>query len=162
MDDITLKQAKLCDAPVLYKLLHQMACDLGKEHEFKGSSKALEAWGFSKTPAFESIIAWRGDVALGLVLYFYEFSTWRGANGIYVQDLYVDVAARGHGIAARLISAAIARAVNDRDAIYMRLAVHKENDLGLRYYEAAGFRPISVETMMILEGDAFTTKVKGV
>ncbi len=159
MSDVTFRLAEKKDAVVIYELLLQMARDLEKEKLFAGSFKAIEGSGFSDPPAFEAIIAWRGDIALGLILYFYEFSTWRGASGIYVQDIFVDASARGLGLANRLTSAAVKRGSSERGATYMRLAVHNGNDSAFAFYEAMGFEVIDDETMLKLEGDSFNKHI---
>ncbi|MFC7050111.1 GNAT family N-acetyltransferase [Emcibacter nanhaiensis] len=150
MTEITYRLAASGDAGVLYDMLRLLAHDLGKEHEFSGSREALLKYGFSETPAFEAIIAWRGEEPLGFILYFYEFSTWRGAPGIYVQDLYVKQEARGLGLGHRLTCAAMALA-KKREAVYMRLMVHGDNQAGFGFYNAIGFKAVEGETVMLLE-----------
>ena len=150
MTAITLKLAEKKDAAVLFDMLHQLSRDLEKENEFFGSVAALEKFGFSDAPAFEAIIAWRGEEALGFVLYFFEFSSWRGAPGIYVQDLFVRAEARGLGLGEKLTSAAIARG-KEKEAVYMRLMVHESNDSGFGFYNARGFTAVEGENIMLLE-----------
>lgn len=154
MDNINLSVAEKKDASVLFDFLKQLAHGLGKEKDFKGSIEAIAKFGFGTPPAFEAIIAWQGNTPLGFILYFYEFSTWRGLPGIYVQDLFVTSKARGLGLGGRLTSEAIARG-KKREATYMRLAVHEGNDLGSKFYQAMGFEAITNETIFLLEGQAF-------
>jgi len=154
MSEISLKHATKEDAQVLHDLLSKLASELGKRDEFRGSAEALEAYGFAAPPAFDAIIAWRGDEALGLILYFFEFSTWRGTPGVYVQDFYVSPSARGLGLGQKLTSAA-AHAGAGRGATYMRLAVHDGNDAGMGFYKATGFMQVDDETTMLLDGHDF-------
>ena len=48
--------------------------------------------------------------AAGMALYFYNYSTWRGAPGIYLEDLFVFDEFRGRGVGTALL-AALAREV---------------------------------------------------
>lgn len=154
MSGVRLAKAGPGDAPVLFDLLQQLARDLGKEQDFRGSLASLVAYGFASPPAFEAIIAWRGNTPLGFILFFSEFSTWRGSPGIYVQDLFVSAQARGCGLGEQLTAAAIAQG-RQRGASYMRLSVHSGNAQGFGFYQALGFRPASNETVLVLEGAAF-------
>lgn len=156
MIDIILKKAQCTDVPILLEMLQQMAADLNKRSDFNGSVSAIEAAGFSEHPIFEVIIAWRDSKAIGFILYFYEFSTWRGETGIYVQDLFVDTSARGLGMAKRLTKAAAEQGHKERDAHYIRLAVHDDNDIGFGFYQAMGFQAVGDETTLILKSAAFS------
>lgn len=53
----------------------------------------------------EGLIAWQGDVALGLVQYLLHPSTWNRGGNVYLQDLFVQSQARGKRIGRRLIAA---------------------------------------------------------
>ncbi|WP_417318617.1 GNAT family N-acetyltransferase [Emcibacter sp.] len=150
MTAIILKRAEKKDAGVLIEMLSQLSRDLNKEYKFSGSVEALEKFGFSDAPAFEAIIAWRDGEALGFILYFYEFSTWRGAPGIYVQDLFVKAEARGLGLGESLTTAAIKRG-KEKEAVYMRLMVHGSNEAGFGFYNATGFKAVEGETTMLME-----------
>ncbi len=155
MSSTSFKIAEKNDAPIIFAMLTRMAKDLGKEHEFKGSLDSLEKMGFTDQPAFEAIIAWRGNEAVGFILYFYEYSTWTARCGMYVQDLYVDAEHRGKGLAARIVSAAVKQGEVDKGASYMELAVHKDNHTGFGFYRAMGFETVEGEMVMKLDGDAF-------
>lgn len=152
MNDVELKIVEKKDVSILYELLKELAIDLGKSHEFKSSVQDIEKFGFSQPPSFEAIMAWHNDQPIGLILFFYEFSTWRGTPGLYVQDLFVSAQARTMGLGKKLISAAIARG-QERGATYMRLALHEGNEAGLGFYKSIGFEAVSGETTLKLEFD---------
>ena len=151
---IDIRAAARGDAALIQQMLVAMAHDLGQAHDYHGSTDAIERYGFGDNPAFHVLLAFEGDTPLGMILFFYEFSTWRGHPGLYVQDIYVTSAARGTGLGRRLIAAAVAEA-SKRGAVYLRLSVHADNDGGTGFYDQLGFRHAVHEKMMVLEGDAF-------
>lgn len=55
--------------------------------------------------AVEGLIAWEGEVALGLVQYLLHPSTWNIGGNVYLQDLFVVPESRGKRIGRRLIAA---------------------------------------------------------
>ena len=51
--------------------------------------------GFGPNPLFHCLIAERGGQPAGFALYSFNYSTWVGRPGIYVEDLFVQPALRG-------------------------------------------------------------------
>jgi GNAT superfamily N-acetyltransferase len=45
----------------------------------------------------ECLLGWEDDRAVGFALYFYNFSTFLARRGLYLEDLFVEPAARGRG-----------------------------------------------------------------
>ncbi|MFC3051581.1 GNAT family N-acetyltransferase [Kordiimonas pumila] len=152
---LEIQQATAEDVGVIQQMLVELACALGKPGGYKGTPESLLKYGFSNKPAFEVMLAYSQGMPVGLVLYFFEFSTWRSKPGIYVQDLYVADSARGLGVGRRLTAAAIQRAAA-QGATYMRLSVHASNREAAAFYKAVGFTEAADECMMVLEGPAFT------
>jgi ribosomal protein S18 acetylase RimI-like enzyme len=150
---IAITVATRADAPALHTMLRALGAALHRTDEVTSSADDIARYGFGDTPAFEALIARRDDEPVGFVLYFYEFSTWRGRRGVYVQDLYVSDDLRGSGLGRQLLAEVAARAAT-RDARYMRLSVHGGNDHGLGFYERLGFEAPN-EQPLVLDGDAF-------
>jgi GNAT superfamily N-acetyltransferase len=151
--EITIGLARREDAPAIHAMLCALSVTLDKAEEVQSSPEDIARYGFGEHPAFETMIARKKGVPVGFALFFFEFSTWRGRPGVYVQDLYVAAGMRGTGLGRRLLGAVAARA-GLRDAIYMRLSVHAGNDEGTGFYERLGFEAPH-EQILVLEGDGF-------
>lgn len=154
MDEIEIASAGPGDAPAIHSLLRALALALSRPHDVKSTPDDIARYGFGPSPAFETVLARRGGTPVGLVLYFYEFSTWRGCPGVYIQDLYVDGALRGSGLGRRLLAAVATRAAK-RHATYVRLSVDVGNDEGLGFYGRLGFTAPNEQTL-VLEGSSFS------
>jgi len=151
--DITIELARRDDVPAIHAMLRALSETLDKADAIRSTEADIERFGFGSSPAFETMLARRAGKPVGLALFFFEFSTWRGRPGVYVQDLYVAAEMRGTGLGRRLLEAVAARAAM-RDAVYMRLSVHAGNDEGAGFYERLGFDAPD-EQILVLEGDEF-------
>lgn len=154
MASITIELAKREDIPAIHAMLRALSSTLDKEDAILSSPEDLARFGFGEMPAFETMIAKQDGVPVGLALFFFEFSTWRGRPGVYVQDLYVAAEMRGTGLGRRLLQKVAARA-SARNAVYMRLSVHAGNDEGAGFYERLGFEAPD-EQILVLEGEGFS------
>jgi GNAT superfamily N-acetyltransferase len=126
------------DLPSILRLLTELAESLGKADEMKASISELERYGFGAQPLFEAVVAFDGAVAVGLAVFFSEYSTWRGTPGVYIQDLYVTREYRGDGLGRELISAVRQRA-RSWGSSYVKLTVYDGNEQALDFYRRLGF-----------------------
>jgi GNAT superfamily N-acetyltransferase len=150
MNEINIRKATVQDVVVIHRLLSELEKTLGATTKINREVEDLTRFGFSDEPCFHALIAWADNEAVGLVLFFKEFSTWKGAVGVYVQDLYVSPVARGTGLGRELMKAAYEQA-RSWDASYCKLTVHDGNETALAFYERLGFRTIMNETVLILD-----------
>ena len=86
------------------------------------------------------------------------FSTWRGAKGLYVVDLFVLPEERGRNIGLKLLRAS-ARNFAKRGAEFIKLEVDETNTGAERFYSRLGFEKKTEDRLHILEQDRFTTFV---
>jgi len=136
------------DVPVIHRLLCELEKTLGATSRIRRKPADLDRFGFSGDPLFETLIAWQGTEAVGLALYFREFSTWLGKPGVYVQDLYVAPSQRGTGLGSELMRAVYERA-RGWSAAYCKLMVHAGNDGALAFYKRLGFKVVGGENVLI-------------
>lgn len=114
------------------------------------SEAALRQGGFGPRPLFHALIA-EETRPLGMAIFYPDFSTHRGEAGVYVQDIWVEPAARGHGLGRRLLVEVLRS--QDWGARYIALGVSPDNMTASGFYERLGFRRRGYE-MMILTGEA--------
>jgi diamine N-acetyltransferase len=105
--------------------------------------------------AFCDIAEWNGEAA-GFALWFYNFSTFRGAHGIYLEDLFVRPHFRGHGLGKALLKNLAARAVREGCA-RVEWAVLDWNAPSIAFYKSLGAVPMDEWTVFRLTGAALGT-----
>ena len=98
------------------------------------------------------VVAEEGGRLIGACLGLMTFSTWRGAPGLYVVDLFVDPAARGRHVGLALLAAS-ARRFAKRGATFIKLEVDETNTGAQRFYARAGFAKKAEDRLHILEQD---------
>jgi diamine N-acetyltransferase len=90
-------------------------------------------------PVIRVLIAeWHGEPA-GFALYFFNFSTFVGRSGLYLEDLFVRPAMRQHGIGRALLRS-LARIARDRNCGRMEWAVLDWNEPALKFYKSLDAR----------------------
>jgi len=151
---ITLRSAVAGDGAIIHSMLGQLAETLGSTHKLVSDAQDIERHGFLDAPLFRALIAERGADAVGLCLYFVTFSTWLGAPGIYIQDLFVDESLRGAGLGQRLLARAAAEG-RAMGANHLRLSVDSENMAARRFYSKVGLRCRDDEVIVQSDGKHF-------
>ena len=101
---------------------------------------------------FCDIAEWDGAPA-GFALWFYNFSTFRGRHGIYLEDLFVKPAFRGHGLGKALLVNLARRAVREGCA-RVEWSVLDWNEPSIKFYKSLGAVPMDEWTIFRLTGDA--------
>lgn len=94
--ELQLRQARKEDTALILSFIRELARDEKLEHEVVADEALLEQWLFERKTAEVIFASWEGK-EVGFALYFYNFSTFLGRGGIYLEDLYVKAAYRGEG-----------------------------------------------------------------
>jgi GNAT superfamily N-acetyltransferase len=150
-----IRRAEAADAEPLAALLAEMADELGAPFGGRCDAAAVRHYGFGAAPLFHAVLAERAGQALGMALYFTEFSTFRALPGVYVQDLYIRPPARATGLGRALLAAVVREAAGAWGAAYLRLSAHETNPGALAFYTKLGFRTDPGERPFWIEGPAF-------
>jgi GNAT superfamily N-acetyltransferase len=152
VNGIDIRKATIDDVPVIHDLLVRLEKSLGATGRVKRQEEDLRRYGFSGTPCFQALIAWSGGNAVGLALFFPEFSSWRGRSGVFVQDLFVARALRGSGLGQAMMEAVYEHA-RHWGADYCKLAVYDDNEAAIAFYEKLGFQVSGNERILVLENN---------
>ena len=153
MTNITIRPAVKSDAAQILTFIIELAIYEKAEHEVKSSIADIEATLFTEGCTAHGLMAEMNGEAVGMAVYFFNYSTWLGQNGIYLEDLYVSPAHRGHGIGKRLL-ASLARVAKEKNCGRMDWSVLDWNQPAIDVYEAIGAKPQSEWIGYRLTGNA--------
>ncbi len=100
---LDIRPATPADVPALVTLIQALAAYEQLSHEVTGTADDLAAALFGPRPYAEAALAWVDDQPVGMVLFFYNFSTFLMKPGLYLEDIFVQPDYRGRGIGKALL-----------------------------------------------------------
>jgi GNAT superfamily N-acetyltransferase len=115
---------------------------------------------FGSPPRAFCDIAWEGDDAVGFALWFYNFSTFVGRAGIWLEDLYVRPQARGRGVGKALLSG-LAKRCSNENLGRLEWAVLNWNAPSIAFYDSLGAAAMTEWTTRRLTGEALVRLAEG-
>ena len=142
--------------PLILQLIRELAEYERAPDEAVATSDGLTAALFGEPPQAEVLLAQFDGEPAGFALFFYNFSTWTGKRGIYLEDIFVRPALRRHGIGAALFRE-IARIAVQRDCPRLEWAVLNWNELAINFYKKIGATAKDDWTTFRLAGEILKT-----
>jgi len=106
------------------------------------------------------VLAWLDGRAIGLAVFFSNYSTFRGRAGLYLEDLFVEPAQRGRGYGKALLRH-VARLAVERGCERMEWSVLDWNTPAIEFYRSLGARPLEDWTIYRLQGESLKQAVSG-
>ena len=150
---LRLRPATSDDVPDIRRLIQALATYEKEPDAAVVTEDDLLRDGFSDTPRFKVVMAeWDGRVA-GFAFYFYNYSTWQGRPGLYLEDLFVQPSHRGKGIGKALLVHLARIAVRENCGRFV-WQVLDWNEPALRFYESLGAEVLRPWLNVRLEGEA--------
>lgn len=152
---ITIRQATPADLPLIFGFI----CDLAEyeklRHEVHTDPEALAPHLFGPSPKAEVLIGELDREPKGFALFFHNFSTFEGKPGLYLEDLYVEPAARGSGLGKAFLARLAALAL-ERKCARLEWAVLDWNAPAIAFYQSLGAKPMDEWTVNRVEGAALS------
>jgi GNAT superfamily N-acetyltransferase len=156
----TVRSARREDAGLIARLIAELADYERLAHEAKAMPADMEAALFGPAPRVFCEIVEAGGEAVGFALWFYNFSTFVGRHGLYLEDLYVRPEARGQG-AGRALLQALARRCVAEELGRMEWSVLDWNAPAIAFYDRLGSRSMDGWRIRRLAGEALLRLAEG-
>ena len=161
---LTLRPATPSDVPAILGFIRELALYEREPDAVLTTEADLLRDGFpsdeSQSPRrFHCLMADWDATPVGFALYFYNYSTWEGRPGIYLEDLYVQPAQRGKGIGKSILTRLAAIAVEE-DCARFEWSVLDWNQPSIDFYHAMGAVMKSEWRGMRVDGEALRNLAK--
>ena len=133
---INIRKAEAADVPAMMALVRELALYEKAPDEVSNTEERMLEEGFGPKKAFECILVELNNKIVGMSLYYFRYSTWKGPV-LYLEDLIVTESFRGKGIGKALFEICIqhARAKQYRKMVWQVL---DWNTPAIEFYKGYG------------------------
>ena len=148
--DIQISPATRDDVPTILSFIRELAEYEKLLDRVSASEQKLHDTLFGPRPYAEVLTGRLDGRAVGYALFFHSYSTFLARPGIYLEDVYVQPAARGRGVGKALLRE-VARVARDRDCGRIEWSVLNWNKPSIDFYLSLGAAPMDEWTMYRLD-----------
>ena len=152
MKFMDIRIATADDAELILALIIELAIYEKAEHEVVTTAEEIRESIFGSNSKTSALIAEVDNKPVAYAIYFYNYSTWLGKNGIYLEDIYVFPEYRQQGIGKALLQRVAKIAVNENCG-RVEWAVLDWNTPAIEFYESLGAKSQDEWTVYRLSGD---------
>ena len=155
LENFQIRPARVEDVPIVLELIQDLATYERAPDEVTATEDQLVDVLFGERRAAEVLLAFEGTSPVGFAVYFYNFSTWLGRPGLYLEDLFVKPENRGKGY-GRALLVELAKIARDRGCGRMEWAVLDWNEPAIQFYRKIGAKPNEEWTIYRLTSDGIS------
>jgi GNAT superfamily N-acetyltransferase len=153
-ENFIIRAANEKDVPLILGFIKELAEYEKMLDDVVATEELLKESLFERKTA-EVVIGEYNGKPIGFALFFYNFSTFLGQPGIYLEDLYVKPEARGKGFGKTILSY-LAKLAVDRRCGRLEWACLDWNEPSIRFYKQMGAAPMDDWTVYRVCGDTLT------
>jgi len=133
---LNIRQGRKEDLPRVLELIRELAEYERAPHEVTNTVERLEEDGFGEHPVYGFFVAETGGRVIGLSLYYWRYSTWKGKR-LYLEDIIVTESERGRGAGQQLFNRTMEKALEE-NCTGMMWQVLDWNEPAINFYKKYG------------------------
>ncbi len=131
--ELVVRDAQREDVPFIMQLITELAIYEKSEHEVETTIASMLEDGFGERPCYKAMVAELHSEIVGIAVYFYSYSTWKGRS-LYLDDLVVSEKVRRMGVGHQLFGALVKKAASEGVG-KMHWQVLDWNEPAIHFYE---------------------------
>ncbi len=151
-ENFSIRSGSDADVPLILRLIRELADYERAPRDAVATEDQLREVLYGANPAAEVLLAFEDEEPIGFAVYFFNFSTWLGRPGLYLEDLFVRPQVRGHGYGRALLQR-LAQLAQDRGCGRMEWAVLNWNEPAIQFYNKLGAKPMDDWTVYRLTSE---------
>ncbi len=159
MSSISIRPAILEDAPLILTFVKELAAYEKAPNEVSATVENYETTLFAKNSFVHGLIIEHKTVPVGFAVYFFNYSTWQGKPGLYLEDLYISPDYRNLG-AGKALLRHLAKIALEKNCGRFEWTVLDWNKPAIQFYESIGARAHGEWVKYRLAGKALKTFAK--
>ena len=134
---INIRAATQADVGQILSFIRGLAKYEREPDAVSATEEGLLRDGFGPNPFYYCLIAEQEGRPAGFAFYFFDYSTWLGRSGIYLEDIFVHPEFRGLGIGKALLKQ-VAVIAQEKGCARLKWAVLDWNTPAIDFYRAMG------------------------
>lgn len=140
--NIKIIKAEEKDIPLILSFIKEIAEYEKLSDEVIATEESLRQSLFRNNPNAEVIFAYFDNIPIAYAVYFYNFSTFLGKKGLYLEDIFVKPEFRSNGIGKKLFLYLVELAVKNNCGRF-EWAVLNWNESAIQFYKKFGAEPLT-------------------
>lgn len=141
-----IKKATIEDCEIIYNFIYQLAEYEKLTDDIVTTPDSLREALFGSNSNVETIIGYVDEKPVAFALYFYNFSTFKGKRGLYLEDIFVIPEMRGNGVGKKLLKR-LAQIAKENDCARFEWSVLDWNEPAINFYKSIGAKPMDEWTV---------------
>jgi GNAT superfamily N-acetyltransferase len=150
---IEIRPARVDDVALILRFIRELAAYERAEQEVVATEASLRSSLFGPGARAQALICRIGDVDAGFAVYFFNYSTWQGRQGLYLEDLYVSPSCRSAG-AGKAMLHYLARLAVSNGCGRFEWSVLDWNEPAIAFYRSIGAVAMDEWVRFRLAGEA--------
>lgn len=142
MSNIEIREATIEDSALIFKFVKELAEFERAENEVTAKVKDIQRSIFGADSTVHALICSIDEMSIGFAVYFYNYSTWKGKNGLYLEDIYISPKYRCKG-AGKMLLKHLAKIAVSQGCGRFELSVLDWNKSAIKFYASIGAKPQS-------------------
>jgi GNAT superfamily N-acetyltransferase len=151
MSRLVIREAKPEDSNVILNFILELAKYEKLEPEVLATETSIRNSIFGSESSTKALICEKNGLPIGYAIYFFNYSTWLGKHGLYLEDLYISQSERGFGAGKALLKY-LARIAVSKDCGRFEWSVLDWNQPAIDLYESLGAEPQNEWVVFRLSG----------
>ena len=140
MSNMEIRNAIVEDSGLILRFVTELAIYEKAQHEVKATQSDIEETLFGADSNTKAIICNIDNKPVGFAVYFFNYSTWLGKHGLYLEDLYVSSECRGSG-AGKAMLKHLAKIALAKNCGRFEWNVLDWNEPAIQFYQSIGAEP---------------------
>lgn len=140
MSRMVIREARAEDSNVILKFILELAKYEKLEPEVLATETSIRNSIFGPESSTKALICEKDGIPVGYAIYFFNYSTWLGKHGLYLEDLYISQTERGLGAGKALLKY-LARIAVAKDCGRFEWSVLDWNQPAIDLYKSLGAEP---------------------
>ncbi|MDO9322584.1 MAG: GNAT family N-acetyltransferase [Pseudomonas sp.] len=137
---IDIRAATPADAGQILAFITELAIYEKAEHQVSANVADIEQSLFAADSPARGLICSLDGQPIGFAVYFFNYSTWLGRKGLYLEDLYISPQQRGAGAGKQLLRH-LAKIACDSGCGRFEWSVLDWNEPAIKFYKSLGAAP---------------------